>query len=206
MPQYRQTQSARTGVEIDGRRWPPKQALRVAAWLDDEPFVSHFAIRIFQQLGFATSRIPGDSPTPREDAPIVDRVAQPLLTDEDALEAFRRLDAFLSTTALTTTLADLELRLVGADHKKAVGVAAASGFDEDLVDSALVVRERVGMLDSLIHAAVITQALPLILEDDEKVLKQPSLGAGNDPVGCTTSRPLIEWPSSSCRRGRAGTG
>jgi hypothetical protein len=30
-------------------------------------------------------------------------------------------------------------------------------------------------------AAVITQVLSLILEEDEKVLKRPSLGASNDP-------------------------
>ena len=193
-------------MEIDGCRWPPKQAFRVATGLNNEPFVSHFAIRIFQRLGFTTSRIPDDTPARRKDSPIVDRVAQPLLTDEDALEAFRRLDAFLSTTALTTTLADLELRLVGADRKEAVVLAAASGFDEDLVDGALVVRERVGMLDSLIHAAVITQVLPIILEKDEKVLKRPSLGAGNDPdrmYDLETTHRVAEFKLSSWK-GRDG--
>jgi hypothetical protein len=34
-------------VEIDGRRWPPKQAFRVATGLTDEPFISHFALRVF---------------------------------------------------------------------------------------------------------------------------------------------------------------
>src|SRR4051794_9923457 len=55
-------------VEIDGRRWPPKQAFRVATQLDDDPFISHFALRVFQRLGFQTSPIPGDptrSPEPR---------------------------------------------------------------------------------------------------------------------------------------------
>lgn len=111
---------------------------------------------------------------------MVDQVTQKVLTDEDAWQAFRRLDAFLATTPLTTALADLESRLVGAERKEAGVVAAASGFDRELVDSALIVRERVGMLDSLLHAAVIIQVLPLILDDGEKVLKRPSLGAGND--------------------------
>ncbi len=168
-------------VQVEGCRWPPKQALRVAARLgSDEPFISHFAIRIFQRLGFTTSQIPGHASKPSGGTAVVDRAAQPSLTDDDAMEAFRRLDAFLATTPLTPTLADLESRLVGADQEQAMAVASASGFDEDLVDSALVVRSRVGMLDSLIHAAVITQVIPLILEHGEKVLKRPSLGAGND--------------------------
>ena len=47
---------------------------------------------------------------------------------------------------------------------------------------ALVVRERVGILDTLIHAAVITHVIPRILDDGEQLLRRPSLGAGNDPT------------------------
>lgn len=167
-------------VQISDGRWPPKQALRVAAGLDrDEPFVTHFAIRVFQRLGFPTSQIPNDPLRPTDLGSVSS--AAPQLTDEDAMQAFRRVDAFLAATSLTSTLAALEGRLIGADRAAATAVAADSGFDEDLVDSALVVRARVGMLDSLIHAAVITQVLPAILEPGEKVLKRPSLGAGNDP-------------------------
>lgn len=168
-------------VEIDGRRWPPKQAFRIATGLTDEPFISHFAIRIFQRLGFNTSPIPGERPVGDAQAQLDDRGDAPFLTGQDALAAFTRLDSFLANNPLTKTLADLEARLVGADRATAEAVVTASGFDEDLVDSALVVRERVGMLDSLIHAAVITQVLPMILDPDETVLKKPSLGAGNDP-------------------------
>lgn len=193
-------------VEIDGRRWPPKQAFRVATGMHGEPFISHFALRVFQRLGFATSAIPGEGSTPREDRAAAARPAPRLLTDDGALEAFRRLDAYFSTASLTTTLAALESRLVGADQNQAAGIAADSGFDEDLVDSALVVRERVGMLDSLIHAAVITQVLPLILEDGESVLKRPSLGAGNDPervYDLETTHRVAEFKLSSWK-GRDG--
>lgn len=169
-------------VRIDDRDWPPKQALRLAAGLPaDEPFVTHSAIRIFQRLGFATSSIALESSTQRDNGTIVDRSTQPSLTDDDSIQAFRRLDAFLATNPLSATLAVLESRLLGADRHEAVRAFASSGFDEDLIESALVVRERIGMLDSLIHAAVITRVIPLILDDDEKVIKRPSLGAGNDP-------------------------
>lgn len=168
-------------VEIDGRRWPPKQAFRIATRLNDEPFISHFALRVFQRLGFSTSPIPGASSHIEESPVKVSAPTPSVHSDTDALEAFRRLDAFLATNALTSTLAALEGQLEGVGRSSVEDVVSASGFDEDLVDSALVVRERVGMLDTLIHAAVITQVLPRILGEGEVVTKRPSLGAGNDP-------------------------
>ena len=179
-------------VEIDGRRWPPKQAFRTALDLRDEPFISHFAIRVFRRLGFTTSPLPDETAPTRPNrslaslSQLAPTAAEPAntgsaLTDEDALLAFRRLDAFLAAESLTSVLSGLEDRLLDADDLVARDVAVASGFDEDLVDSALVIRERVGMLDTLIHAAVITQVLPLILRPGERVLRRPSLGAGNDP-------------------------
>lgn len=168
-------------VEIDGRRFPPKQAFRVATGLNREPFISHYAIRLFQRLGFSTSDIPGAEEITRQMPAVAAAAPPPSLSDESAVEAFRRLDGFMSTNALTSTLARLEASLVGAGQGDCSRVAVESGFDEDLVDAALVVRERVGMLDTLIHAAVITQTLPLVLEENEHVLKRPSLGAGNDP-------------------------
>lgn len=167
-------------VEIDGRRWPPKQALRVAAGLTDDPFISHFAIGVFRRLGFATSALPQDSPAgPNIAKP---KVATPSAhTQEVSLAAYRVLDEFLSANPLTKELAKLEALLLGADRAGAISALAGSGFDDELIDSVLVVRERVGMLDTLLHAAVIAHVIPLILEDGEQVLKRPSLGAGNDP-------------------------
>ncbi|RAY12932.1 hypothetical protein DPM19_23265 [Actinomadura craniellae] len=191
-------------VEIDGRRWPPKQAFRVATGLTDEPFISHFALRVFQRLGFATSSIPGKIPqVPQQVVP------SPMTphTGEDALEAFRRLDLFLASNALTPTLAVLEAKLDGIGKAAAADLVQTTGFDEDLVDAALVVRERVGMLDTLIHAAVITQALAMILEDDEVVTKRPSLGAGNDPgrvFDLETTHRVAEFKLSSWK-GHDGT-
>ena len=97
------------------------------------------------------------------------------------MAAFERLDGYLSSGSLTSVIAALEHDMVGADSEGAARVLAATGLDDDLVDSALIVRERIGMIDTLIHAAVITQVLPRILEPGETVVKRPSLGAGNDP-------------------------
>jgi hypothetical protein len=187
-------------VEIDGRRWPPKQAFRVATGLVDEPFVSHFAIGIFRRLGFTTSPLPRELQT-ETIAPVGSRPQkQPALTDADSLSAYQTLDQFLLKVPLTDALSSLERRLEGADRAGAEAALAASGFDEDLIDSALVVRERVGILDTLIHAAVITHVLPRILDTGEQVLGRPSLGAGNDPARIfdleTTSR-VAEFKLSS---------
>lgn len=42
-------------VEIDGVRWPPKQALSLATGIDRTEFTSHMALRQLQRLGFPTS-------------------------------------------------------------------------------------------------------------------------------------------------------
>jgi len=192
-------------IEIDGRRWPSKQAFRLATGMHDEPFTTHFALRVFQRLGFSTSPIPGAEATssapPQRRAPVA-----PTHTEAEALEAFRRLDSFLSSGELTSVLSRLEAQLLGADRDSAVAVTQDSGFDADLVESALVVRERVGMLDTLLHAAVITQLLPLILEDGETVVRRPSLGAGNDRervFDLETDRRVAEFKLSSWK-GRDG--
>ena len=38
-------------VEVDGRRWPPKQALALVTGLDRAEFTSHIALRQFRRLG-----------------------------------------------------------------------------------------------------------------------------------------------------------
>ena len=120
--------------------------------------------------------------------------------NEDAVAAFGRLDKFLTTGSLTSAVASLEGQLLAADRETARSVLASSGLDEDLVDCALIIRERIGMIDTLIHAAVITQVLPLILEPGETVKKRPSLGAGNDPdrnYDIETTRRVAEFKLSS---------
>lgn len=185
-------------VEIDGRRWPPKQAFRVATGITDEPFISHFAVRLFRRLGFQTS------PLPNINRPVIKPhdLGPDSTRDEDGIgaAAFEMLDRFLSTESLTAKIARLEATIDGADAAAAEQVLESSGFDGDLVDSALIVRERVGMLDTLIHAAVIMQVLPIILGPGEVVSKRPSLGAGNDPgrvFDLETNQRVAEFKLSS---------
>lgn len=188
-------------VDVEGRRWPPKQALRIVASLGTAPFISHFAIRIFRRLGFETSPLPGEGGH-GEIGEI--ESARPAHSDSDALDAFRRLDGFMAANQLTSTLAGLESRLVGLDATGVRRLVDTSGFDENLVDSALVVRERVGMVDTLIHAAVIAQVLPMIMEEGETVTKRPSLGAGNDSLrvfDVETDRRVAEFKLSSWKGG-----
>src|SRR5215211_1211398 len=42
-------------VDVDGVRWPPKQALALATGLDPADFTSHRALGLFGRLGFRTS-------------------------------------------------------------------------------------------------------------------------------------------------------
>lgn len=42
-------------VDVDGVRWPPKQALGLATGLDRADFTSHRALGLFERLGFTTS-------------------------------------------------------------------------------------------------------------------------------------------------------
>ena len=169
-----------TGWRSTGAVGRLKQAFRLSTGIVDEPFISHFALRLFQRLGFLTSPIPKSALGARNGE---DERDSPEDTQEacSVRLAFDRLDAFMASGSLTKSIAALEVQLWDADAETAAAVLAASGLDEDLVDSALIVRKRVGMLDTLIHAAVIMRVLPLVLEPGEKVIKRPSLGAGNDP-------------------------
>lgn len=193
-------------VQIGDHRWPPKQAFRIATGLTDEPFISHFAIRVFRKLGFETSPLPQETTT---STPIPAAAPAPSGSPDDqhdAVQAFLQLDSFMSRHALTATLSGLEVQLASVNRVDAIRVAVGSGFDENLLDAALVVRERVGMLDTLIHAAVITQVIPMILDDDEVLIKRPSLGAGNDPgrvYDLETNKRIAEFKVSSWK-GRDG--
>ena len=53
-------------VDVDGVRWPPKQALAIATGLNRREFTSHFALRQLQRLGFTTSDWSGGGNTTRQ--------------------------------------------------------------------------------------------------------------------------------------------
>ncbi|GAA4918264.1 hypothetical protein GCM10025777_48140 [Membranihabitans marinus] len=98
-----------------------------------------------------------------------------------ASASFGRMARLLSAAPLTSTISELERELNGADRDEACRILGDTEFSAALIEDALTVRERVGVIDTLIHAAAIAQVLPRVLEPGEVVTKRPSLGAGNDP-------------------------
>ncbi|GLY22178.1 hypothetical protein [Micromonospora sp. NBRC 101691] len=175
-------------VEVDGVRWPVKQAFGATVDLPRDAFTSHTALRHLQALGFQTSRLPAQSDRRRRDSYLYPgRVDGPLTAaaydkgETTPAEAFSTLLAFFNTGDLTSRIARIEADVEGADKITAAEVAGASGLGFDVLHAALLVRKHAGRLNDIIHAAVIMQALPLILEAGEHVLRRPSLAAGNDP-------------------------
>jgi hypothetical protein len=165
-------------VEIDGERWPVMQAFEVATGIPRRNYISHRALDLLRRLGFTTSERPTPGPAVQ-----VDRRGETVrspITTEEAQSAFATLDGFLQSVSLTQTIKELEHALDQAGPEEAADLATRTGLGHEVVTAALIVRERVGMLDSLIHAAVITQTVPLILEPDERLVRRPSLAAGND--------------------------
>lgn len=174
-------------VDVDGVRWAVKQAFEVAIAVPRNAFTSHIAVRHLRALGFLTSPLPTERdrkgvtpPQPRGPSQLPTTPA--LGADEHSpAAAFLTLLTFISAGDLTSRIATLEADLHGVDRDAAAEVAATSELGFDVLHAALQVRKHAGRLSDVIHAAVITQVLPLILEDGERVLRRPSLAAGNDP-------------------------
>lgn len=169
-------------VEMDGRRWPPKQALEVISGVQRASFTSHRASEILSRLGFATSRDYGDSggkPVPGARAPRTP--GRPAPSRSALRAAVEQLADFMDGLPLTTRVATLEHALLGADMHSVAAIADDNDIAADTLGAALTVRDAFGRVSDVIHALVITLALPRILEPGETVTVRPSLAAGNDP-------------------------
>ena len=78
-------------VEMDDRRWPPKQALEVILGVQRADFTSHRASDILKSLGFRTSRDHvRPHPSARLSAPKVTHAAQTCPSRETLLAALTR--------------------------------------------------------------------------------------------------------------------
>lgn len=120
-------------------------------------------------------------------------------TRGDPAVAFATLSEFLAENDLTERLGQVEKALVDTDAKEVAAIVRTHGLTADLLDAALAVRSRVGRLNDVIHAATISAVLPLILEVGERMVKPPSLGAGNDrsrPFDLETDRRVAEFKVS----------
>jgi len=104
------------------------------------------------------------------------------MADIPLAEAVSLLATFLTDVPLTTSIAQTEERLNGRSAQEATQVAHAAGISNELLAAALTVRQNLGRINDVIHAAAIVLALPKILDLDEQISNRPSLGAGNDPT------------------------
>lgn len=81
-------------VEIDGRRWPAKQAFEVATGVPRVSFISHSAVRLLTRLGLTTSDIPGGTSASHTER-LGRATARPPVSAAQAAEAFSIVDGFL---------------------------------------------------------------------------------------------------------------
>lgn len=168
-------------VAVGDRRWPVRQLFERALGVSRTEFISHTAIRHFRRLGFPTSPLPQElddlpEPAPRE---------QPAAVREpdfgSAVKSFIDLLRFFGQEDLSRRVGRLEDLLEGADSETVEERVAPEGLTDDLLKGALLVRQHAGRVNDLIHAAMIVRALPKILEPGERIIRRPSLAAGNDP-------------------------
>lgn len=177
-------------------RWPVKQELEITTGIERSSFTSHMAIWTFRRLGFVTSRLPSEGQTG------AGRAATPGSSSSEAVEmdeterAFRTLLTYLTSESFTDRISWLEGSLLNTDAATIGEVVANSGMSDELVAAAMLVRPHAGWPYDLIHATVITVALPRILEPGEQVTVKPCLAAGNDPgrmYDLVTSRRIAEF-------------
>lgn len=180
-------------VEVEGVRFPIKQALEAVLGIDRVEFTSQTARRQFRRLGLPTS----GSDATRRTAMLKEKdSAPPPVSAAQAAEAFGTLVEFLRQESFTTAIARLEHALLGADRDTIGNVTASAGLTVPLLRAALVVRRDVGRVSDVIHAAAIVLALPALLEPGEIVSNRPSLGPGNDklrPFDLETNRRVAEF-------------
>lgn len=167
-------------VELDGGRWPPKQALEVITAVQRSEYTTHRACDILSRVGFTTSR---DSVPARANRQIAPMSPPPIgAPSRDVLHvAVDALADFMDGTPLTQRVADLEADLLNATGTQTTAIANNAEVDLDTLRAALTVRSSFGRINDVIHALVITLALPRILDANERVMVRPSLAAGNDP-------------------------
>lgn len=123
------------------------------------------------------------------------------VSDAELHSALARLQRFAADHPLTAGLAQLEWDLDGATGEDIPARASALDIDSGLLRAAITVREAVGRINDLIHAAAIVLVMQRILEPDE-ILKRPSLAAGNDPTrmfDLETDRRVAEFKLSQWR-------
>ena len=173
-------------VELDGQRWPPKQALEIVSGLQRSAYISHQALGVLRRLGFETSewQAPAKGLAAGDVAAVISADASledAAMLREQLREAVEVLADFMGSQKLTDRISALELQMVGASLDEVARIVEIAGVSHDTLKAALTVRSTMGRLNDVVHATVIALSLPLILEPGETVSNRPSLAAGNDP-------------------------
>ena len=173
-------------VELDGRRWPPKQALEIISGLQRSSYITHQALGVLRRLGFETSDW-GPSQTVLAAGDVADSISANVSPEDAAVQreallaAVGTLADFMGSQSLTTRISTLEHQLLGASRDEVAGIVEAAEVSRGTLAAALTVRSSLGRLNDVVHATVIALSLPRILEPGETVSNPPSLAAGNDP-------------------------
>jgi TDG/mug DNA glycosylase family protein len=97
----------------------------------------------------------------------------------EALDALR---AFAGGTSPTGTIASIQTQLQEKTRRQVSNFLARQAITDDLLTSALLVKDMASQIDVTVHAVGILLSLPYILEPGERI-ELLSLGAGNTPGG-----------------------
>lgn len=161
-------------------------------------FTTHRASDILGRLGFVTSRLGVRKPVASTSLQTADG-AQPAPSRDTLLSAVDHLADFMDGLPLTARVAAVETALVGADLGTVAAIADDNDIASETLASALAVRAAFGRVSDVIHALVITLALPRILAPGETIDVRLSLAAGNDPsrkFDLETNRRVAEFKVS----------
>lgn len=96
----------------------------------------------------------------------------------DVMKAFERVSNFYSGQDLTKKIAQIETSLKFKDKIDIGKFIDNESLDVSMLQSANKIKQVAGQINVIIHAIGILNALPYVLEDDERV-EYLSLGAGN---------------------------
>jgi len=109
-------------------------------------------------------------------------------------EAVDALRAFAGETSLTGTIASIQTQLHEKTRRQVSNFLARQAITDNLLTSALLVKDMASQIDVTLHAVGILLSLPHILDSGERV-ESLSLGAGNTPGGhdLVTDRRIAEF-------------
>jgi hypothetical protein len=96
----------------------------------------------------------------------------------ELFDAFERISRFYTGHELTNKIAQIESNLKHKEKPYIDKFIINEGLDSSMLQSAIKIKQVAGQINVIIHSVGILNALPIILEDDEKI-EYLSLGAGN---------------------------